>query len=498
MGRHSSGLLPISCINCCQIKIMKRPLFLLTAFLSIHFLTPVSTLAQQPKRQIILIVADDLGWKDVGFNGSKYYHTPHLDSLARKSLIFSHAYANASNCAPSRACLMSGAYSPRHGVYTVGSPERGPIKTRKLVPHPNREFLPFDFKTLGDVFQKAGYKTAVMGKWHIGADPTRQGYGVHQGGGPAGHPKSYFSPYGMKFLSDGPTGEELTDRITRESIQFITQHQNEDFFLYIPHFAIHTPLQGKENLMDKYRNKPEIDGQGTNPAYSALVENLDQNVGRLLKSIKDLRLQDPLIIFTSDNGGIASLSRQWPLRGGKGSYYEGGIRVPLLVNQAGIKPGTSDYPTLLFDLFPTLCAWAKVPLPEGQPIDGTSFLDVWQGRLRSDLHERPLFFHFPFYLEAYSGSPDDSRDPLFRTRPGGVVIRNGWKLHQYFEDNAYELYDLRNDPGERINLMESEPAKLKELATLMEQWRIRISAPVPTALNPTFDPTFAPPAKRAK
>jgi arylsulfatase A-like enzyme len=477
---------------------MKKNIVWIIALLFVCLLGLLPAHAQKPKRQIILIVADDLGWKDVGFNGSRYYSTPSLDSLAGKSLVFTNAYANASNCAPSRACLMSGAYSPRHGVYTVGTPERGNVHTRRLIPHENREFLAAEFKTLGEVFQKAGFKTAVMGKWHLGEDPTRQGFDVHRGGGPAGHPKSYFSPYGMPFLSDGPAGEELTDRITQESIRFMTQHRNEDFFLYIPQFAIHTPLQGKKELVEKYQKKPEKDGQGSNPAYSALVENLDRNVGQLMAAIKRLNLQDPLIIFSSDNGGIASLSRQWPLRGGKGSYYEGGIRVPLLINHKGIKPGVSDYPTLLFDLFPSLCAWAGLSLPDSQPIDGVSMLEVWRGKAQPALYERPLYFHFPFYLEAYSGTRDDSRDPLFRTRPGGVVIRDGWKLHQYFEDSAYELYDLKNDPGERVNLAEAEPHKTRELSTLMNQWRTTVSAPVPTALNPAFDPTVIPPPKKGK
>ncbi len=463
---------------------------------SLLALAPV--LAQKQPRQIIFILADDLGWKDVGFNGSRYYHTPVLDSLAAKSLVFSRAYANASNCAPSRACLMSGAYAPRHGVFTVSPPDRGDARTRKLVPSPNEDVLSSDFKTLGKVFQEAGFKTAVMGKWHIGDDPTKQGFDVHQGGGKAGHPKTYFSPYDLKYLSDGPEGEYLTDRVTRESIRFMQENRTNDFLLYIPHFAIHGPLQGKNDLVEKYKEIAPQDGQGTNADYAAMVENLDQNVGRILAAIKALKLEDPLIVFSSDNGGIASQSRQWPLRGGKGSYYEGGIRVPLLVNHAGIAPGTSNIPTLLFDLFPTLCAWAKVPQPTSQPIDGVSLLDVWQDKSRPDLYERPLFFHFPFYLEAYRGALDDSRDALFRTRPGSVVIQNNWKLHHYYGDDAYELYDLANDPGERIDLATLEPKKLTELTTLLNDWLMGVDAPVPTQLNDAYDANFIPTGKNKR
>ena len=473
---------------------MKFSKLLLTGFACL--LLNSAAFSQKKPRQIILILADDLGWKDVGFNGSRYYHTPVLDSLAKRSLVFTQAYANASNCAPSRACLMSGSYSPRHGVFTVSPPDRGDARSRKLIPSPNEEFLSPQFQTLGRVFQKAGFKTAVMGKWHIGEDPTEQGFDVHKGGGKMGHPKNYFSPYGMKYLPDGPVGEELTDRITQESIQFMQQNRANDFFLYIPHFAIHTPLQGKKELVAQYQQRPARDGQGTNADYAALVENLDQNVGRILAAVKKLGLQDPLIIFSSDNGGIANLSRQWPLRGGKGSYYEGGIRVPLLVHQTSIKPGVADYPTLLFDLFPTLCEWAKVPLPTSQPIDGVSFVDVWQGKPRPDLQERPLFFHFPFYLEAYQVGGDDSRDDFFRTRPGSVVIQNGWKLHHYFEDHVYELYDLANDPGERIDLATSNSKKREELADVLTSWSRKVQAPIPTEVNTSYDPDFIPQAKK--
>ncbi|WP_373514027.1 sulfatase [Persicitalea sp.] len=466
----------------------------LAAILLVNF----PAIAQKKPRQIILILADDLGWKDVGFNGSRYYHTPILDSLAAKSLVFSRAYANASNCAPSRACLMSGAYSARHGVYTVSPPDRGDARTRKLVPSPNEEFLSSDFKTLGKVFQEAGFKTAAMGKWHIGDDPTKQGFDVHKGGGRAGHPKTYFSPYSLKYLSDGPEGEYLTDRVTQESIGFMQENRNEDFFLYIPHFAIHGPLQGKQDLVEKYKKLPPQDGQGANADYAAMVRNLDQNVGKVLEAVKRLGLQDPLIIFSSDNGGIASQSRQWPLRGGKGSYYEGGIRVPLLVNHSGIGAGVSDVPTLLFDLFPTLCDWAKVPIPATQAIDGVSFLNVWKGKTQSDLNERPLYFHFPFYLEAYRGALDDSRDDLFRTRPGSVVIQNNWKLHHYYEDDAYELYDLENDPGERIDLATLEPEKLNGLTALLNHWLTAVDAPVPTQSNTAYEPGFIPAKKKAR
>lgn len=454
--------------------------------------------AQKAKKQIIIIVADDLGWKDVGFNGSTYYDTPHLDKLAANSLRYTNAYSNASNCAPSRACLMSGAYSPRHGVYTVSPPDRGHEKTRKLTSAPNNNFLPDGYPTLATYFQRAGFRTGVFGKWHIGEDPTEQGFDVHKGGGKAGHPKTYFSPYNLQFLSDGPAGEELTDRINAEAIAFIEKNKNNDFLLYLPHFAIHTPLQGKDKLVKKYENKTPADGQGNNADYAAMTENLDTNVGKLLDAVKNARLKDPFIVFSSDNGGIASLSRQWPLRAGKGSYYEGGIRVPLLISHSSVKKGVSDTPILLFDLFPTLCEWANIAIPKSHVVDGVSLKRSWANPADDFYANRPLFFHFPFYLQAYKVGQDDGRDDLFRTRPGSVIRLGDWKLHHYFEDDGLELYDLKNDPGERINLANAKPEVAAELYEKLDNWRKETVAAIPSELNPAYDSSFTPTLKKIK
>jgi arylsulfatase A-like enzyme len=452
----------------------------------------------EAQQQVILILADDLGWKDVGFNGSEYYDTPNLDRLAANSLNFSNAYANASNCAPSRASLMTGQYAPRHKVYTVAPAARGDARTRKIIPTPTNDVIPQDAITLGHLFQKAGFATGVFGKWHIGMDPTKQGFDVHKGGGKSGHPKTYFSPYKLPFLEDGPEGEYLTDRITDEAISFMSTNKSKDFFLYLPHFAIHTPLQSKEADKESYLAKPETDGQGGNTNYAAMVKNLDDNVGKVLKAVKDLGLKDPLIIFSSDNGGIASLSRQWPLRAGKGSYYEGGIRVPMLINHSSIKPSTSKEPVLLFDLFPTLCDWANLARVEGLPVDGLSMMDIFKEGSRTKRAERPLFFHFPFYLQAYNIGGDDSKDPLFRTRPGSALRLGNWKLHHYFEDNELELYDLNNDPGERINLAKANPKKTQGLFLVLDKWRNEIKAPIPQELNPEYQDGFVPKAKRGR
>ena len=285
------------------------------------------------KPNIILINVDDLGWKDAGFMGSNYYETPNLDALATEGMAFLNAYAGAANCAPSRACLLSGLNTPRHGIYTVGTSERGNVKTRKLIPEENTEFLKDTIFTLPQMLKSAGYVTGSFGKWHVGEDPTTQGIDVNVGGSERGGPGKggYFSPYDIKNLPDGPEGEYLTDRLTNEAISFMEEYKDSTFFLYLPFYTVHTPIMGKEVLIEKFKNKKGSDGQNR-PDYAAMVASMDENVGKLLDHLKKIGLEkNTLVIFTSDNGGIRAISQQNPLRAGKGSYYEGGIRVPLII-----------------------------------------------------------------------------------------------------------------------------------------------------------------------
>ncbi|MGB2823060.1 MAG: sulfatase, partial [Phycisphaerae bacterium] len=277
--------------------------------------------AARRKPNIIRNFIDDLGWRDVSFMGSKFYETPNIDRLASGGMVFTRAYANAPNCAPTRACLMSGQYTPRNGVYTVGSSERGQSRFRKLIPIKNNTILDAKVVTIAEALKPAGYITASMGKWHLGdgeTGPVGQGFDVNVGGNTAGNPRGYFSPYRNKDLPDGPKGEYLTDRLTDEALKFIEASRDRPFFLYLTHYAVHTPIQAKKDLIAKYKGK-KPDGGQNNAAYAAMIESTDQGVGRIMDKLDELKLaDDTVVVFFSDNGGYGGVTSMAPLRGAKG------------------------------------------------------------------------------------------------------------------------------------------------------------------------------------
>jgi len=442
----------------------------------------------QTKPNILMINIDDMGWKDVGFMGSNYYETPHIDELARQGMVFTNAYATAANCAPSRACLMSGQWTPRHGIYTVGRSDRGESCDRKLIPTSNKEILADKFVTIAEVFQAEGYTTCQAGKWHLGEDPTTQGFNVSIGGSLAGAPGSYYPPYKRVNL-DATNDEYLTDLIMNKTIGFINSLDQEPFFLYYSPYAVHSPIQAVDSLLPKYMDKPEWEGQG-NPKYATMVDNLDRNIGNLINTLKANGLfENTLIIFTSDNGGSYGKTMQKPLRAGKGSYYEGGIREPLFVVWPGkIKPGTvSDVPVYNLDIYPTLLRATGLSKPDAYFLDGNSFLPTLLGSKQKELKNRPMYWHFPIYLQANNITGVECRDSLFRTRPGSVIRLGDWKLHQYFEDKGLELYNLKKDIGERNNLAKKKKRKTNKLLKLLEEWRKETNAPVPMELNPKYN-----------
>ncbi|AWB68903.1 aryl-sulfate sulfohydrolase [Saccharobesus litoralis] len=441
-----------------------------------------------------MIVVDDLGWADVGYNDfTSVFQTPNIDALAAKSAVYTDAYAGAANCAPSRAVLMSGQYSPRHGVYTVSPSARGNDKTRKLIPEPNVDILNDDIITLAEVFKSVGYSTGSFGKWHLGHDAKTQGFDHNVAGYIKGHPKSYFSPYDLPFLENGPDGEYLPNRITSEVLSWIATVKDQPFFAYVPYYTVHTPLQAIDSVKEKYLSHPRVRNE-RHATYAAMVELMDINIGRIMRSLHEQNLVDnTLVIFTSDNGGIRSIAYQDPLRGGKGSYYEGGTRVPLVVSwPKKIKAKTDNTPVINADFYPTLANIIGADVST-QTLDGVdlsaTLLDIKTADKKS-LLERSLFWHFPIYLHAYNPRADQSRDPLFRTRPGTTMRKGKWKLHHYFEDNSYELYDLENDLGEHVNLVQYLPDVVNSLSNEMNNWRLDIGAPVPTKLNPKYDAKF--------
>ena len=434
---------------------------------------------------VIYLNADDLGVMDVGFMGSKLYHTPNLDRLANESMVFTDGYAPAANCAPSRAACFSGQWAVRTGVYTVGTSERGDAKDRMLIPTPNRMHLEDEVITIAEEFKKVGYRTAQLGKWHLGEDPTTQGIDINVGGNTRGAPPTYFSPYQNPNLKDGPKGEYLTDRLTDEAITILEKFKDDPFFMYFPFYSIHTPLQGRPDLKKKYKNNKQVHAD-----YAAMVECLDENVGRLMGALDELGLRDnTIVLFSSDNGGIRKLSKQDPWRAGKGSYYEGGIRVPITVRWPGVVEAgsTCSVPVTGLDFYPTfLDAIGASPSP-GKVLDGRSILPLLTGK-SSFPKGRTLYWHFPIYLQNYAGEEDQSRDAKFRTRPGTVLRKGKWKLHEYFEDGALLLFDLENDPGETKNLAQEKPKKLKVLKNDMYAWREQTQSPVPTRRNPKYIP----------
>ncbi len=439
-----------------------------------------------PERpNIIIINIDDMGGRDVGFMGSEYYETPNIDKLAREGVIFTQGYAAAANCAPSRASLMTGQWTPRHGILTV-NPFGGESKYRRLIPIQTKTTLPDNKVTLADVLRNAGYVTCHAGKWHISDNPLKNGFDHNIGGSHAGHPRSYYPPYGNVDLEPPSDDYYLTNLIMDKSLDFVKSAGKQPFFLNYSPYAVHTPIHPYKQLLPKYKNKPPWNGQD-NARYATMIENLDTQIGRLLSCLKEEgKLSRTFILFTSDNGGVYGITKQLPLRSGKGSYYEGGIRVPLFACWPGTIEGgrESNVPVSHLDFFPTILEVAGIERPDDIIFDGQSLLRLLTGK--GSFADRPLFWHFPFYSGAFLKEGDPTQDPLFRTRPGSAVRMGNWKLIQYFEYNDLELYNLKDDISEKNNLAEKNPEKSNEMLKILEDWREEVKAPVPVALNPEY------------
>ncbi len=452
----------------------------------------------EPGPNILVIYADDLGWRDLSYCfdseqagkllGSDFYETPHLDSLAASGVTFTQAYSAAANCAPARASMLTGQYSPRHGIYNVGTALRGDPAHSRLVPVAGRAELEPGTITWGHCLQSRGYRTATIGKWHVSREPLEFGFDVNIGGTTSGSPpRGYFPPHPkVPGLEETSAEEYLTDRLTDEAIQFIEANRHEPWCLLLSHFAVHTPLQAKPELEAKYRAKA-VGNLHQSAVMAAMIESLDHGVGRLLESLERLQLREnTVVIFSSDNGGYGPATSMEPLRGYKGSYFEGGIRVPLVVSwPKNIAAGVIQaLPVSQIDFFPTLCELAGVAADLAPAVDGRSLLPLLRGE--SPQEPRSLFWYFPAYLESYPSRIDQQRDPLFRSRPCSVIRHGDWKLIQYFEDQEVRLYDLQHDLGESRDLSRERPDIATALLNRLQAWQVETGAPIPSQPNPRY------------
>lgn len=456
------------------------------AAICVFMLWPSVMASATERPNIILILADDLGWQEPGFAGSDFNETPNLDRLAKQGMIFTQAYAAAGNCAPSRACLLSGQYTPRHGVYAVGSTRRGPTDLMRLVPIENRSGLGANALTLPKAMKSAGYVTGMFGKWHLDGP---------EGSRPADHfdVVQHAAHSWRDKVSDDPKG---AFSIATAACDFIEKHQDRPFFAYLPHYAIHSPLQSRGEVFSKFKKK-QPGRLHRDPANAACLAELDEAVGRVMQKLIDLGLEkNTLVIFTSDNGG--TVESQEPLRGKKGCYYEGGIREPMVVRwPAVVEPGSvCDVPVINVDFYSTFAALAGAKLPADRPLDGTNLLPLFKGQ--EVLERKAIYWHFPGYLQ---GPVPRGRDPKFRTRPVSVIRQGDWKLHLFHEEwlldggreklasnHAVELYNIAEDPGEKVDLALKEPSRRDELLDDLSDWLKRVPAPLPCRMNSELKP----------
>ena len=427
---------------------------------------------------IVFILADDLGWVDLGCYGSTFYETPNIDRLAAAGMRFTDAYAACPVCSPTRASILTGKYPARLDLTEFIPGNFYPHE--RLLPGKHMLHLVLEEVTLAESLESVGYATAHIGKWHLGREerhrPEHQGF-EYVVDGSAGSPRSYFSPYRNPHLTDGPVGEYLTDRQTDEAIRFIErQDRDRPFFLYLAYNAVHTPVQGKQAYIDKYREKMKTDTSQIDPIYAAMVHSLDDGVGRLMDKLDALNIADrTIVIFFSDNGGYTRYTRNTPLRAGKGQLYEGGIREPLIVRWPGVvKPGsTCDTPVTSVDFYPSLLEIAGAPKRNLQ-LDGVSLVSLWKSSTRP-LDRRAIYWHYPHYYDALD------------SRPCAAVRSGSYKLIEFYEGPRVELYDLAKDPGESHDLAMHMPDKTAALGRMLHAWQKSVDAQMPKP-NPDYDP----------
>ncbi|MFP6872972.1 MAG: sulfatase [Verrucomicrobiales bacterium] len=493
-----------------------------------------STGAAKPPN-IVFFLVDDMGWRDVGCFGSSFYETPNIDRFAKEGVRFTNAYAACHVCSPTRASLMTGKYPGRLGLTDWLSGRRD-FDFQHLLSAEKLQALPLEEITLAEALKARGYRTAIFGKWHLGdggAGPLNQGFDVQVPKWNGCCPKGgYHPPYRMAGLKiDGQEDEYLTDRLTSMALDFMEGKGDRPFFLYLSHFSVHDPIQGRKDLVEKYRAKlaklPPLEGppfilegnpddkaplsrdqltslvgkpshqahkvlpqrtikikqRQDNVEFAAMVESVDESLGRVLEKLDELGQADnTIVIFYSDNGGMSAgnfgnptrvvpnsqLDRAYatsnlPLRGAKGWLYEGGIRVPMIVKWPGKgRAGViCEEPVISPDFYPSILEMAGLPVKPAQHKDGKSFVPALQGR---SFERGPIYWHFPHYSNHGMQSP------------GGAIRLGDYKLHEYFENNTVQLFNLKEDVGEQNNLAKSEPKKAAELLALLRDWRQEVSA----------------------
>ncbi len=477
---------------------MRKPLTIAATAL---FLCTASAWAETEKPNVVFMLIDDLGWADTGIYGSTFYETPHVDRLAKEGMRFTQAYAAASICSPTRSSIMTGKYPARLNQ-TDWIPGMGDSPDHRLLQVQDTNHLPLEETTIAEALDEAGYFTAHMGKWHLGGGehlPKNQGFDVNIAGNRHGAPPSYFYPYKRggyqleELAKTGEEGEYLTTRLGEEAVRLIKNHKDEPFFLYFAHYAVHTPLQAPEKLVEKYRKKkkqrdmpdrPVLSQEHghkellvqNNPVFAAMVEKMDETVGMVREALEEAGVEEEtIVIFFSDNGGLSTdhpSTSNFPLRAGKGWMYEGGFREPLIVRWPGVtKPGSvSDTPVISTDFYRTILDIVGRPVPDGAAPDGVSLVPLLEQS--GGLDRNTLYWHYPHY---HGGG----------NIPSGAIRSGSYKLIEYFGTGETELYNLAKDMRERKDLSLQRPAKARELHQKLKAWRDRVDAQMPKP-NPNY------------
>jgi arylsulfatase A-like enzyme len=472
---------------------------LATATMAVGDELAVAAPKPENSKNVVILHVDDLGWRDLGCMGSPVYETPHIDALAESGIRFTSAYAAAPICTPSRACMLTGSQTSRHGVYTVVK-NRGKNTAWKVVPENNNQFLPKEFPTIGTVLSEAGIANGAIGKWHVAVGSPSHGFSEGKYGGYLGLPINYFAPFELGFLpKDVPDGSYLPEYVREAGVDFLEAHKDEPFFLYFATYLPHDEINNKGEdsdatgmfrlaapapVVEKYRKKiRKIQATGqdlqghTNAVYAAMIEETDRSVGAIMQKLDQLGLREnTLVLFISDNGGLSKYTSNKPLRGEKGTLYEGGIRVPMIASMPGRIPAgkVSDEPVSGIDFYPTICAFMGIGPAGRDNVDGEDLSPIlFDGK---SLDDRNLFWTFPVYL-----NPNEPAKC-----PRTAIRRGGWKLIHRYEDNGYALYNLDTDIGESKDLSDSRPEILSMMKSELENCYDRFSAVKTLAPNPDF------------